>query len=121
MIAVLLPLALIAAFFVILVWGILYLASLYLHRFLAVVIGGIVILYLLQNMVRGILYCAEEPQFIPPSEDAAAQGGLGQMLHNCDGPGGAMEYMYLYVLAPLMIVTIGLLTVRYGRETGVVK
>ena len=120
MMAFLLPMVFVAALSVILIWGLLILASRYVHRFLAATLGGVVIMYLLQNMVRGMLFCAAEPQYIPPSGNNETDGGVGQMIHNCDGPGGVLDYVYLYFLAPLMIAVIGVLTLRYSRRGGAV-
>lgn len=114
--AFLLPLVVVAILAVSLVWGLLFLVSRYLHPLLALACGGLVIVYVLQGMVRGMIFCAEEPLYIPPSETEAAAGAMGRMIHNCDGPGGMLDYMYLYVVAPLMIVAVGVLTWRYGKR-----
>ena len=71
-------------------------------------------MYLFQSMVRGMIFCAREPAYIPPSDGDRILGRDGQMIHNCDSAGGVLDYLYLYFLAPLMIAAIGALTLRHG-------
>ncbi len=95
---------------VLLVWALLWAARLYVHRYLALVIGLIVIGYLVQNIVNGMIFCAQEPVFIPPTD-----GGEGMMKFNCDAPFGIADRLYLYVVGPVLVLISALLTYRFSR------
>lgn len=97
--------------FVALLWGLMWAADRWLHRFAAIAIGASAIGWLSQNIVRGIAHCNAPPEFIP---SLPGEGGEGRMVFNCDSAGGAIDRIYLYILGPACIALIGYLVIRIG-------
>lgn len=72
--------------------------------------------YLLYAWVRLYRFCSAEPTYIAPSEAEGAAGSDGMMLSNCDAPFGAVEYFYLGVVGPGLILTALFFALRaYAR------
>ena len=103
--------ALVSAAFALFVWGMMALAARWMSRWVSLIIGGAVIVYLSQNMVRGMMYCAVDPTYVPP--DKFDTGSDGTMIFNCDSAGGLLDYSYLYLVAPITIAALCFLVWRY--------
>ena len=88
----------------------------WIHRWAAVIIGGAVILFLGQQMVSGMKFCAADPVYEPPTAEAAAHGSEGAMRFNCDSLGGVIDYFTLYRVLPSMLLAISGLTLLLGRK-----
>ncbi|MCH2165697.1 MAG: hypothetical protein MK098_13735 [Marinovum sp.] len=102
--------------FLAVLYGAMWASSKYLHSWAGPAIGAIAFLYLLQNMVSGILYCAQDPIIVPPTPEETAAGSEGKMIANCDGGGGAIDRLYLYIIAPLLLLAIGWLVLRFSKK-----
>lgn len=89
-------------------WG----ADRWLGKWPAIAVGGCAFAYIAYSMVSGIVYCSAEPVYSPPTEAEAALGSEGAMRFNCDGPGGFFDYLYLYIIAPVILIVIGLMVGR---------
>ncbi|SMC64287.1 hypothetical protein [Primorskyibacter flagellatus] len=106
------------AFFVGIVWSASWIANRWLHRIAAFGIGALASIWLAQNIVRGIFHCLHAPRYVPP---APGEGGEGQMIFNCDSAGGVIDRVYLYVIGPLALITLILISVRFLRAKPVVN
>jgi hypothetical protein len=60
--------------------------------------------YLLYAWVRLYRFCSAEPTYIAPTQAEGAAGSDGMMLSNCDAPFGAVEYFYLAMVGPGLIL-----------------
>ena len=56
------------------------------------------------------LACSAPTEFIPPTPEQEAAGGVGKAIHACDGPSGLVAYATLYLTFPLAFLGQGLLT-----------
>jgi hypothetical protein len=101
------------AVFVAIIGALMFVINRWLSAWAAVFVGAATFAYIAHNMVTGIIYCAAEPVYIPPSEVEAAAGSEGSMRFNCDSAGGVIEYLYLYFIAPLILVALGVLILKY--------
>jgi hypothetical protein len=75
----------------------------YFHRYAAVGLGALAVIYLGYETIAGMRHCAEDPIYIPPK---TGEGGEGTMLFNCDAPTGMYIYFFLYIIAPITILLI---------------
>jgi hypothetical protein len=97
-----------------LIWGIMWAADRWLHLYAAMGVGIDAILYLVQNIARGIAYCNEDPVYVPPSP---SEGGEGQIIANCDSAGGIVDRVYLYMVGPAAVLCLGVIMVRIWRRS----
>lgn len=88
----------------------------YVHKLLSLVFGALAFVFLSQSMVRGILHCAAPGKFIPPTTEESAAGSEGRMFHNCDAPWGALDRLYPFGIAPLMLICLGFLVCKYWNK-----
>lgn len=86
---------------VVVIWGLMLAANRWTNVWVAVTIGSVAIAYFAQSVIRGAIYCNQEPTIIG---DAA--------YHNCDGPLGAVDYLYLHVVGPAVVAVLCVLTFR---------
>ncbi|WP_255328764.1 hypothetical protein [Paracoccus albicereus] len=98
------------------VWGMMWASRRWLHVNVALFIGFGTSLYFLQSILRGMVFCAKAPVFAPPEPGS---GGEGQMIFNCDGAGGMLDRLYIYLLGPALILGCLLLVWHYWpRRSG---
>ena len=103
-------------FFFAVLYGAMWASSKYLHAWAGPAIGAATFVYFLQNMVAGILHCAQEPIILPPTPGEAAVGSEGTLVATCDSAGGALDRLYLYAVAPLLLLAIGWLILRFSKK-----
>jgi len=72
---------------------------------IAMGVGLCALAYAVYSALQAYLGCAAEPVFTPP---AVGQGGEGSVSFACDGPGGMLSYGYVFIFAPLTVITLGL-------------
>ncbi len=80
------------------------------------VVGGLLLVGLLYELVDAKLICDAPPKFVPPICSNANSCGEGQMIYNCDGPFGAVDYLMIYIFGPLTAVLISILTYVVGNQ-----
>lgn len=103
------------------IWLVSRLMNRVLGAWAAITVCAIPLVYLVQSVVRGMIHCAQDPTWIPPTEEAALAGSEGTMVFNCDSAGGMVDYFYLYVIAPLTLVSLGFLSLRYWRMARAIR
>ena len=84
----------------------------------------VVLAYLIYDWVRLDRFCSADPTYIAPTEAEAAAGSEGMMIFNCDAPGGMLDYFYLQMLGPGLIVITVILAFRallYLRKLNIAK
>ena len=99
-----------------LIWSVMWGARRWVHAYLSLAIGVAAIVYFAQNIIRGMLFCAQKPRFVPPTPEEAALGNDGRMVFNCDSAGGVLDRVYLYILGPAFIVALCVVTFRFARR-----
>jgi len=80
------------------VWALMWVARRWLHIWVALAIGGAAVVYFVQNIIRGIIFCSQPGTFIEPEPGS---GGDGTVVFNCDAAGGAIDRYYLYFVGPI--------------------
>ena len=82
-------------------------------RWAAIGLGLVVIGYFGHGLVSGIAHCGADPTFVPQT---GAGGGEDAVLFNCDGPGGVIDRLYLYLVAPVILGSVALLVWQQGTQ-----
>ncbi|MCA3560043.1 MAG: hypothetical protein IOC82_03310 [Aestuariivirga sp.] len=113
---ILVPLAISSAICAALVWLLLLLAGRYLGQRAVWAVGLLLSGLLLYAIVEMVITCSAPPEFVPPDCSDPAVCGDGKMIFACDGPGGALNYGFIYVFGPLMACLVLLLTFRVAKR-----
>ena len=100
-----------AAATVALVCCLMWVARRWVNDYVAVCIGMVAVVWFVQNLIRGIVFCGKS-EFIPPEPGS---GGDGKVVFNCDGPGGVLDNLYLYYVGPTMVVVVIWFTWRFAQ------
>jgi hypothetical protein len=96
----------------ILMWA----ADRWLGKWVATLTGGAAVAYIGYSIVSGMIYCAAEPVYIPPTDAEAAAGIEGAMHFNCDSAGGVFDRLYLYFVAPMVMIALVFMTWRAWQK-----
>ncbi len=111
-----LSLLLTGAIFIAVVAALMWATSRWIGKWLAMVVGGIAFVYIGYTIIDGMIYCAADPVYIPPTAAEAAAGSESAMRFNCDNAGGVLDRLYLYFAAPLLMLLLGLMLWRASRK-----
>ena len=114
--AMILGLLLTGAIFIGVVAALMWATARWIGRWLAMVVGGIAFVYISYTITDGVIYCAADPVYIPPTNAEAAAGSEGAMRFNCDSAGGVLDRLYLHFAAPLLLLLLGLMLWRASRK-----
>jgi hypothetical protein len=107
---ILVSLAITSAIYAGLAWLLLLLARRYLGQPAVWVVGLMLSGLLLCSIVNAAVTCSAPPEFVAPDCSDPAVCGDGKMIFACDGPGGALDYGFIYMFGPLTTFLILFLT-----------
>ncbi|ODM48509.1 hypothetical protein CDZ96_07250 [Mameliella alba] len=108
--AMLISLVVTLALYVGLAWALMWASRRWLHVWVSIGLAVLAAGSLVQNIISGLIHCSQPPTFVPPE---LGSGGEGQMVFNCDAPGGMIDRFYLYFLGPVAVAAIIWLAWRF--------
>lgn len=95
------------------IYGAMYLANRFLHRYMAVAIGIAATVFAIYAMVDTVVTCGAEPEYVPP---LPGSDGDGAMIYPCDGPNGPETHAVVILIWPITALLCALRARWYWRS-----